>query len=78
MIVGRSFDDGLAMAFGLQNRQTVVVRTKASSQQRIAVEHQVLRCDRCRNIVASSADKLDRLPRRDVLQNYAQVGVALQ
>ena len=56
--------------FALGNRQTVHMRPYAAGEQRVAVDHQVMRRDRGCDIVAIFPDEGDAFRRRDVFKDY--------
>jgi hypothetical protein len=65
-----------AMRLALEHRQTVVMRTQAALEDRVAVVQQVVRGDRRGSPVrrASLADVLRGVFRRDVLEHHLQLG----
>ena len=65
------------MHFALQYRQAVIVRANATRKQRIAVEQQMLRRNRCGGACARLRHILGGFARGDVLHHNFQLGHGL-
>src|SRR5882757_4504040 len=72
---GNGIEEGAAVRFRLEHRQTVVVWPDAACKQGVPVHQQVLRCDGCRHTGACTPHEFNRLASRDVLEHDAQLGV---
>ena len=69
---GRGAAQGAAMRLALGDRQAIEMRPDAALKDRIAVDDQMMRGDRRRQIEAAILDIADRLLGRDVLEHDAQ------
>ena len=63
-----------AMLLALEHRQAVVVRPHAAQEDGVAVEQQVVRGDRRRQVLVARGHVLRRLARGDVLEHDLQPG----
>ena len=60
------------MQFPLRHRQAIGMGTNAPDKHRVAINVQMMRCDRCSDIGATAVDKLDRLFGGDMFEHDLQ------
>src|SRR6187431_1890282 len=70
---GHGIQQGHAVALALQYRQAVVMRADAASEQRIAVQRQMLRSDGCRDALLLRADEFHRGTGGHMFEHDAQL-----